>query len=473
MKVGVLGAGLTGLSAALRLARAGVDDIILIEKGNDVGGLASSVNLNGFIFDFSGHRFWTKNQELLSFLRDLLQEDLVLTPRKSSIYVKGVKLNYPPDIQEFIRTMPKIDVINCLALYTLGRLQAKLPQKSENSMWDWGLHHFGRGFFELYISTYTTKSWGIPPQNISSFWAKQRIKVPSIWKPTLRAILNWPPPADPGYGTEFYYPRKGIGTIAQAIRRQLSKHPNVRLETDSTIVNLGANNDSIKTITYIKNEAVLNEDVDHVISTIPLEDLVPIIENVEQEMIDAVNGLKYRSMIFVFLVLDKPFVGDDSWVYVPDPSVIFTRFYEPRNWSEHCVLPGKTSLCVEIHCDVTDEIWEMSERSITSSVIAGLEKMNLAKEEEVVSSAVYRLHRAYPMTVQPKYLSIADRVLKNVKRYNNLICAGRQGLYRYINMDHAVEMGFASADFVVGKASKDAVYNIAADESYFEEKIAK
>ena len=67
------------------------------------------------------------------------------------------------------------------------------------------------------------------------------------------------------------------------------------------------------------------------------------------------------AMIFLFLEIDKPSVTNDHWIYFPAPEVIFNRISEMRNFSPDAAPSGKTSLTLEITCDIGDEIWTMPE----------------------------------------------------------------------------------------------------------------
>src|SRR5919198_556408 len=90
----ILGAGPAGLAAGLALARAG-QQVNIYEQEPFVGGLARTVERNGFRFDIGGHRWFTKKDELNYFLVDLLGDELVLVDRVSRIYFGGKYVEYP------------------------------------------------------------------------------------------------------------------------------------------------------------------------------------------------------------------------------------------------------------------------------------------------------------------------------------------------------------------------------------------
>ncbi len=70
----ILGGGLAGLSAGLALTRAGLS-VSVLERDPTVGGLAKTVVRGAFRFDLGGHRFYTKDERVEAFVRDLMGRD--------------------------------------------------------------------------------------------------------------------------------------------------------------------------------------------------------------------------------------------------------------------------------------------------------------------------------------------------------------------------------------------------------------
>ncbi|MBE9555144.1 MAG: NAD(P)-binding protein, partial [Proteobacteria bacterium] len=66
--VAILGAGFAGLTAGSLLARSGAA-VTIIEKDIAVGGLARTIERNGFRFDLGGHRFHTGNRRVETLFR--------------------------------------------------------------------------------------------------------------------------------------------------------------------------------------------------------------------------------------------------------------------------------------------------------------------------------------------------------------------------------------------------------------------
>ena len=67
-KVIIIGAGLTGLSAAYHLEKKGFNDYLIVEKEDSPGGLCRSIKQDGFTFDYTGHLLHSNNAYFSEFL---------------------------------------------------------------------------------------------------------------------------------------------------------------------------------------------------------------------------------------------------------------------------------------------------------------------------------------------------------------------------------------------------------------------
>ena len=80
----VLGAGPAGLTAGYLLGKAG-RDVTVLEAEAQVGGLAKTVERDGYRFDLGGHRFFTKAIEVDALWHEVLGDEFLLRPRMSRI----------------------------------------------------------------------------------------------------------------------------------------------------------------------------------------------------------------------------------------------------------------------------------------------------------------------------------------------------------------------------------------------------
>ena len=90
----IIGAGPAGLTAGYELVQLKKKSILIIEKHNRVGGLASTKVFGDYRYDIGPHRFFTKNEEIDSLFLKILGNDAVKVNRLTRIYYKKY-FNYP------------------------------------------------------------------------------------------------------------------------------------------------------------------------------------------------------------------------------------------------------------------------------------------------------------------------------------------------------------------------------------------
>src|SRR6185437_11179740 len=158
----VLGGGPAGLTAAYLLGKAGIDAVVL-EADDQVGGLAKTVEIDGYRFDLGGHRFFTKAVEVDTLWHEILGEEFLLRPRMSRIFWNGRFLDYPLRGPDVIKKLGPVELVRVTASYLKAAL---LPKRSEESLEDWVINRFGKRLFQLFFKSYTEKVWGTPTSEI-------------------------------------------------------------------------------------------------------------------------------------------------------------------------------------------------------------------------------------------------------------------------------------------------------------------
>ncbi len=77
IKVIILGAGVTGLSAGIRFLENGYD-VYLVEKAQQVGGLAKTVVRGNYLLDLGPHHLYSKNESTLNEMLNLFEDDEII-----------------------------------------------------------------------------------------------------------------------------------------------------------------------------------------------------------------------------------------------------------------------------------------------------------------------------------------------------------------------------------------------------------
>src|SRR3979409_658441 len=232
----VLGGGPAGLTAGYLLGKAG-QDVLVLEAEDQVGGLAKTVEIDGYRFDLGGHRFFTKVTEVDDLWHEILGDEFLRRPRMSRIYWNSRYLDYPLRGGDVIRKLGPVELARCMASYV--RAAAKRG-KVDDSLEDWVTNRFGRRLYELVFNPCTEKVWGVPPSEIRAEWAAQRIKGLSFFSAAKAAFFGNKGNKVKSLISEFNYPRFGPGQMWDAMTVAIAEQGGeVRLEAPVSRLELG------------------------------------------------------------------------------------------------------------------------------------------------------------------------------------------------------------------------------------------
>jgi len=465
----VLGAGLAGLSAALRLVRMGWK-VTVLESAEHVGGLAASHTIKTewgeFDYDNGPHRFHTTDKHVMDEAMGLLGEDIVWAARQSRIYLYGRFFHYPLQGGNVLRNLPPLVLVKAFLDYIAVKLRNIVARKPDNNFENWVVNRFGRKLYDVFFGTYTEKTWGIPCNKISADWAAQRISLLSLWdtvKKTLFASRGSNVPRT--YVSRFFYPRRGgIGKLCERYAEEIRKAGS-QVITGARVTAVHHADGRVTGVTASINGTERRFAGAHVISTIPVTVLARLLDTpAPTQVLQSANTMKHRSMIFVYMILSRPTVTPDHWIYLPEQTLTTHRLSEFKNFSPESAPADKTLLCAEITCDYGDSEWNMSDAELQGLVVKDMGRLGLIRESEILRTFSRRERYAYPI-YDLEYREHRDRVLAHINSIDGLITTGRQGLFKYNNMDHSIGMGLAAADNLAGAGADHA--RVASGQEYF------
>jgi protoporphyrinogen oxidase len=459
----VIGGGPAGLAAARELTRMGASPL-LVEKSGRLGGLARTDNHRGFRFDIGGHRFFTKSRTVERIWRETLGPDLLQRKRLSRIYYNGKYFNYP---------LLPWNVLRGLGTYQSSRLVLShlkwqvSPYTREDTFEQWVTNRFGRRLFLTFFKAYTEKVWGVPCSELKAEWAAQRIKDLSF-RTAVRSMFVRPGNAIRTLIDRFEYPRLGPGMMWDAVGNDVARRGgDVRLDSDAVVIRrdglriIGVDLARAGERTYVP--------VSQLISSMPVTELVARFEPAAPETVRrAAARLTHRDFLTVCLILDRPRLFPDNWIYVHDPDVRVGRIQNFKNWSPEMVPDQrKTSLGLEYFCTEGDDLWSAPDSSLLDLASGELERIGLALRSDVEDGYVIRAPKAYPI-YDSRYREALDTVRGFLEQLENLQTIGRNGLHRYDNQDHAMLTGILAARNVFAGEHND-VWKVNADQEYHEE----
>jgi protoporphyrinogen oxidase len=430
----VLGAGPAGLAAAWRAARRGLK-VTLLERADRVGGLAGSFDVAGFQVDHGSHRLHPSTPPaLIADLRSLLGSDLQTRPRNGRLRLAGQWVGFPLHAGEVARVLP----VSMVAKVASESVTAPL-RRARNDTYA-GVLRAGLGptIYELVYAPYAEKLWGLSGDRISGVQARRRVSADTAWKIAARIVG-----ANRGdaLGRYFYYPRRGFGQIVESLAdAAAAEGAEIRLEAE------------VDSVRVFENEVVVGtQDGDSVsaryaFSTLPL----PVLAKIGRPApsladIESATRLRFRAMLLVYVVHSGGRWTRFDAHYIPSRETPITRISEPANYRDSAEDPsGRSVLCAEIPCAMTDEVWGLDDESLGDLVDEALASTGLPAINRVgVESR--RLGQVYPVyrVGFENDLAGVDSWARMLRR---VVTFGRQGLFAHDNTHHALVMAYDAVD---------------------------
>jgi len=450
-EVAILGAGFAGLTAGRLLVRAGAA-VTVIERDHAVGGLARTIERNGFRFDLGGHRFHTENGQVEALFREALAGDVLEVARSSKILMRGRYFDYPWRPLDALRGFGLGGATAIVRDYVAERIRQGLRRSRPESFEDVIVGRFGRSMFDIFVREYSEKVWGVECGRIAPELAEWRIPNLSVGAAVRDLLAPGARDAVRGLIRKFLYPPLGIGQAAEGLRRQIGQGG--RVLTGATVAGLHHSGGRISAMTLHRGERAERRRADAFLSSIPLNSLVHILDPPPPaEILAAADRLRFRDLVTVTVMIDRPRVTDQSWIYVPERRIPFGRIHEPTNWSERMAPEGKTLLVTEHFCFRGDDVWRADDGALAAATIDSLEQLGLLRASAVLDSLVIRVPNAYPI-FEIGYGDDRRKICDYLASFANLRVIGRGGMFQYFNMDHAMESGMAAAaDILAGQTA--------------------
>lgn len=399
MKIGIIGAGFTGLSAAFYLSQKG-HQVTVFEKGKTPGGLAIGYKEKEWKWTLEEHyhHWFTNDKSILTLAHEIRHK--VFTPRpKTSSFVDGnlYQLDSPTSVLKF----PKLSLLERM------RMGASLAFLKFNPFWQ-PLENFkaepylkktmGEKTYKMLWEPLMVNKLGKYARDVSLAWFWAR-----VYKRTPRLS----------------YPEGGFLEFANHVKKEVEKNGGV-FYFDTEVVKLSS--EKKPKISYKKNsEKEKSETFDAVIVTTPSSLFLKIAERLSSSYISSAKKRISIGALNLVLRLKKQFMTDGTyWLSLCDLSspilaiVEHTNYMDKKNYkNEHIVYVGN-------YMETTDKRFTMTKEELLKLYDPWLKKINPDYKKYIIDYKLFHAPFAQPI-IFPKYSkSIPDfkTPLKNVYLVN-------------------------------------------------------
>lgn len=418
---------MAGFGAAYRLHGEGITPT-MYDKNTYHGGHTASFRYDGgFLFDIGPHISYTKDPRIQELFADSVQQQYQTLQVFLNNYWRGHWPRHPAQLH--LHGLPEDVVVKIIADFIQEHQQ---PERPINNYADWLLTSFGQTFAELFPMQYTRKYHTTTAENLTTDWLGPRIYRPSL-EEVLRGALS---PSSPTvhYITHFRYPNEG-GFVSY-----LNKFvPMGNLKLDHKLVSIDPRAQQLRFANGHQTH------YDSLVSSVPLPDLICMIEGAPSEVVEAVGRLACSTCVVVNIGVNREDLSRAHVTYFYDEDICFSRLGFPHMLAPSNAAPGTGSIQAEVYFSKKYKPFTGSPDDLIQPVIRDLRRCGYLREEDRI------LCRRAMLLPYANIIFDHDRAaaLETVHGYLDdlgIAYCGRYGDWGYLWTDQSFKSGESAAE---------------------------
>lgn len=422
MKIGIIGAGFTGLTAAYKLLQEG-HDVVIFEKDSRPGGLAIGYKEKEWEWslEYHYHHWFTNDDHILELARELGYEVLIKRP-KTSVYIDNK--SYQLDSPIAWITFPKLTILERIRMASVFALLFRfnpfwkpLERVKVASVLP---HLIGKKAYKMIWEPQLLNKYGKFTSEISLvwFWARIIKRTPSL-----------------------AYPKGGYLSFAQHLASVvIKKGGKIQYETSVETIS-----DTTLTIQKLDGKKIKHE-FDRIIVTLPTPHFIKVAPQLPKDYVEKTKKLRGIGATNMVIRLKKPFLTDHTyWLSICDTSsnimvvVDHTNFMDSKHYNnEHIIYVGN-------YMEITDKRFIMDKKELFKLYNPFLQKIHPGFEKDIIDFEVFRAPFAQPL-IPINYSRFIPSIQTPIP---NVFLANMQQVYPWDRgTNYAVELGKKVAKIV-------------------------
>ncbi len=422
MKVAIIGAGFTGLAAAYKLSKNGIE-VTVFEKEDKPGGLASGFKEPDWKWPLEKHyHHWFYSDWAVRNLADEIGQKVIIDRPKTSTFVDGntYQLDSPFSLLMFdkLSFLSRVKSGMLLAYLKLNPFWKSLEGVTSESFLK---KYNGKEAWELLWKPLFEKKFGNFYKEIPASWFWARVK-----KRSARLL----------------YPEGGFQAFAEVLEKKFKKNGG-EIKYKS----------SVEKIDKKGKELIINSNgkiysFDKVICTLSSPLFVKITKNLKADYIESLLNLQGVGAVNLLLSLDKQFLRDNSyWLNVNSRHFPFLAVVEHTNFMDKKHYGGEHIVYVGNYLPHEHDYYNKDAVDLIKVFYPFLKTINPEFDKKWINRAyLFKSHFAQPIIP----LNYSQIILDLETPIKGLYLANIQQVYPWDRgTNYAVELGRKVADLVI------------------------
>jgi protoporphyrinogen oxidase len=298
--------------------------------------------------------------------------------------------------------------------------------------------------YNIFFKTYSEKLWGIPCTELDADFAAQRIKKLSLYEVVKNAFFG-----GGGHKTlvdEFAYPIGGTGMVYKKMANLIASQGG-KVFTGRPVKKIIVEEGQATGLCLLDGEV---RSYDHIISTMPLTQLIATMDDVPPSVRTTAAGLQFRNTIIVYLQVAGKNLFPDNWLYIHSSELKTGRITNFRNWVPQLCTDDNTILALEFWSNADELLWNKTDAEMIDLAKEEIRQTGLISNRNILQGAVYRVPKCYPV-YQKGYREKLAMVQPWLDSIKGLYAIGRYGAFKYNNQDHSILMGIMASENIASR----------------------
>jgi len=369
MKIAIIGAGFTGLSAAFELLKRG-HEVVVFEDNSLPGGLALGYKKPGWQWSLEKHyhHWFTNDKSILSLAKEINFEVIIKRP-KTSVFIKNniYQLDSPSSVLlfpllSFVERLRMSAVIGFLRFdpfwkplerYKASKILPRLMgRKAYEMIWE-----------PLFINKFGNYATDI---SLAWFWARIKKRTPSL-----------------------AYPKGGFLEFSKALTKEIKKKGG-QVMFETKVIEL-KEADKISIVLQSKTGEEHKESFDKVIVTLSSFLFMQISPQLPTTYKAKLRQLKSLGATNLVLRLNKPFFKDNTyWLNVCDKTVPVMAVVEHTNYMDKKNYNQETLLYLGNYKATDDRNYLMTKEQMLKQFNPFLKKLNPNYAKSIIDYELFK-----------------------------------------------------------------------------------
>jgi len=435
VRIGVIGGGVTGLTAGYELTKLG-HHVEVFEKDSVLGGQASTFDLDGVPLERAYHHIFMSDSHIVGLMGELgLSGRLRWIDSSVGLYHSGRIWDWVTPL-DLLRFSP-------ISLWDRLRLGLVTLYLQRSARWrgyesvtaaDWLTRRVGRRAYRAVWEPLLRGKFGDYHDEVSMawLWGKIRLRVGSRGKSLQREKLG--------------YAVGSFGTVWEELSRRIVTGGG-QVHTSSPVARIEVEEGRARGLRVVPpGQEETSLPFDAVLATIPSFEFVRIADSLPRDVVAKLNAVTYLAALVLVLVLERPLMPV-YWLNIADRSIPFVGAIEHTNFVPPEQYGGRHILYVSNYLSRDNPLCSMASEELVSEYAPHLKKINPSFDAAWIrESRVFREEGAQPIVTT----DYSQRIPEHRMPITGLYLANTTQIYpedRGVN--YSVRLGKAAAAAVV------------------------